>query len=433
MAVLMTRPAVASPARSMAIVRRLRFQLTVMWAIAVVLPGLYVYAGFITTESTRAILNSVIGAAAASAGALMALRRVNDFPGARSYSNILPSITGAYGLTLVLFFGLRLAYSRSVFGASFVLAILMAFVIVYLTERMVQSRFAIVPGGDVDALLDIQKAEWVKMKEPAVPADPNVMLVADFRFDHNDDWERTLARAAVAGRTVYHSKLLNESLTGRVTIEHLSENNFGSLLPNLAYSKFKRGVDLLGCLIIAPFLLIVGIVIAVLIKLDSRGSVFFRQERVGYRGEVFHMFKFRTMRPREAFTDEAAARQDAMTRSDDNRVTRIGRFLRRTRLDELPQMVNILRGEMSWIGPRPEAVPLSKWYENEIPFYSYRHIIRPGISGWAQVHQGHVTDLEAIHKKLSYDFYYVKYFSAWLDIVIALRTVSTMIGGFGAK
>jgi lipopolysaccharide/colanic/teichoic acid biosynthesis glycosyltransferase len=432
-AVLVSRSTVASPARSLTIVNRLRFQLTLMWAIAVALPGLYVYAGFITAESTRAILNSVAGAAAASMVGLVALRRVNDFPGARSYSNILPSLAGSYGLTLVLFFGLRLAYSRSVFGASFVLAVLLAFVIVYLTERMVKSRFMVVPGGDVDALLDIETAEWTKMKDPVVPGDPTVMLVADFRYDHSDNWERMLAGAAIAGRTVYHSKLLNESLTGCVTIEHLSENNFGSLLPNLAYSKIKRAIDLLGCIFIAPFLLLAGAVIAILIKLDSKGPVIFRQQRMGYRGEVFYMFKFRTMRPRQTLTDEAAARHDAMTRNDDDRITRVGRFLRRSRIDELPQVLNILRGEMSWIGPRPEAVPLSRWYESEIPFYRYRHIIRPGISGWAQVHQGHVTDLEAIHKKLSYDFYYVKYFSAWLDIVITLRTVSTMIGGFGAK
>jgi len=112
---------------------------------------------------------------------------------------------------------------------------------------------------------------------------------------------------------------------------------------------------------------------------------------------------------------------------------RVGGFLRRVRLDELPQIFNVLRGEMSLIGPRPEAVPLSRWYESELPFYFYRHIVRPGISGWAQVHQGHVTDLDAVHQKLTYDFYYIKNFSAWLDILIALRTIPTMLSGFGSK
>jgi len=99
----------------------------------------------------------------------------------------------------------------------------------------------------------------------------------------------------------------------------------------------------------------------------------------------------------------------------------------------LPRALNILRGEMSWIGPRPEAVHLSQWYEEELPFYSYRHIVLPGITGWAQVNQGHVADLTAVGTKLQFDFYYIKYFSAWLDILITLKTVRTMLTGFGSK
>ncbi|OJU15569.1 MULTISPECIES: sugar transferase [unclassified Sphingomonas] len=430
---LMTRQIVASPSRSFAAFNRLRFQLLAMWVVAVVAPALYVYAGLITVESYRAIDNSVVGAAFASMAALMTLRRVNDFPGTRSYAFILPSTAAAYGLALVVIFGMRLAYSRVVLSVSFILAVIVMYAIAYLTERLVKPLFHVVPGGDVESLRSIGAAEWVMMASPVVPADPRAMLVADFRHDHDDDWERIIARAAVSGRTVYHSKLLSESLTGRVMIEHLSENSFGSLIPNLAYRKIKRFADLAICVALAPALMVLMGLIAVLIKLDSAGSVIFRQQRIGYRGEVFEIFKFRTMRAREISSDEDEARQDAMTRHEDDRITRVGRFLRRTRLDELPQVLNIVRGEMSWIGPRPEALPLSKWYESEISFYSYRHIVRPGISGWAQVHQGHVTDIDAINQKLAYDFYYVKYFSAWLDIVIALRTIPTMIGGFGAR
>ena len=122
-----------------------------------------------------------------------------------------------------------------------------------------------------------------------------------------------------------------------------------------------------------------------------------------------------------------------MTRVADARITRIGTFLRRTRIDELPQILNILRGEMSWIGPRPEALPLSRWYEAELPFYHYRHIVRPGITGWAQVNQGHVTALNDALEKLHYDFYYIKNFSPWLDFIIVMRTLTIVVTGFGAR
>ncbi|MEY4722300.1 MAG: hypothetical protein RIQ46_2025, partial [Pseudomonadota bacterium] len=104
-----------------------------------------------------------------------------------------------------------------------------------------------------------------------------------------------------------------------------------------------------------------------------------------------------------------------------------------TRIDELPQAINVLKGEMSWIGPRPEAAKLSEWYEAEIPFYRYRHVVRPGITGWAQVNQGHVAEIDDIRTKLQYDFYYIRNFSLWLDILIIMKTAKTVFTGFGHK
>jgi lipopolysaccharide/colanic/teichoic acid biosynthesis glycosyltransferase len=166
------------------------------------------------------------------------------------------------------------------------------------------------------------------------------------------------------------------------------------------------------------------------VRLESPGPVLFRQGRTGYRGEVFTVYKFRTMRHDAEAGD---ALESAITRPGDERITEVGRFLRRSRLDELPQLINILRGEMSLIGPRPEAEVLARWYEAELPFYRYRHIVRPGISGWAQVNQGHVAAVDDVLDKLHYDFYYIKNFSPWLDLVIAFRTVMTIFSGFGAR
>jgi lipopolysaccharide/colanic/teichoic acid biosynthesis glycosyltransferase len=128
-----------------------------------------------------------------------------------------------------------------------------------------------------------------------------------------------------------------------------------------------------------------------------------------------------------------AGRDRFITRENDVRITRIGRWLRRARIDELPQIINILKGEMSWIGPRPEASKLSAWYESEIPFYRYRHVVVPGITGWAQVSQGHVAEIHDVRTKLQYDFYYIRNFSLWLDLLIIAKTIKTMLTGFGSK
>ena len=173
--------------------------------------------------------------------------------------------------------------------------------------------------------------------------------------------------------------------------------------------------------------------VAAHIKLSTRDRVFFFQERVGFRGKTFTVVKFRTMVSTEFDDGNSDQLINYMTMENDARVTRVGRFLRRYRLDELPQVLNIVRGEMSWIGPRPEAELLSCWYDMEIPFYGYRHMVRPGITGWAQVNQGHVVDVNEVKEKLYYDFYYIKHFSIWLDLLIVARTLRTLFIGNGAS
>lgn len=213
-------------------------------------------------------------------------------------------------------------------------------------------------------------------------------------------------------------------------IAHLSENTLGSINPNAGYIKLKQVIDWVMALVTLVAFFPFALVLALLIKLDSPGPVIFRQQRMGFRGLPFTMYKFRTMVDGGS---SGAAVEGAITRPGDKRITRIGSFLRRTRIDELPQLVNILRGEMSWIGPRPEAVSLSQWYERELPFYRYRHIVRPGITGWAQINQGHVAQIDEVHQKLHYDFYYIQNFSPWLDVVIVLRTCGVVLTGFGSR
>ncbi|MEM9501134.1 MAG: sugar transferase, partial [Pseudomonadota bacterium] len=247
------------------------------------------------------------------------------------------------------------------------------------------------------------------------------------------EWERLLARASLAGVPVYHYKQLTESLTGQVKIEHLSENSLGSLVPNQSYTPIKRLIDLLGSVVLIVLTLPVMAVLAVLIWLEDRQSPFFIQSRTGYGGHAFRMYKFRSMSNWVKSNGGNEERDDVITKSDDSRVTRIGKFIRKFRLDELPQLFNVLKGEMSLIGPRPEANALANWYEENLAFYSYRNIVKPGLTGWAQVNQGHVANLDDIDIKLQYDFYYIKYFSFWLDVLIVMRTIHTIATGFGSK
>lgn len=416
------------------IIASVRVQAILLLVVGVLLPSSILhYDRLLELPQLQETSNSMVGAAVAVLIGLMLLRKVTAYPGTRTFGFILPSFALPYGVLLAIFLGMRIEYSSVFLVLSFAFVLVAAFISSHWIERHVVRRFHFVPFGRVDLTHEISDVEWVALKEPEVPEDAGAVIVADLHFDHNAAWERMLAEAAVRGHAVYHTKQLRESLTGRVSIEHLSENSFGSLMPNLAYRKVKRLADLVLSLVLIPLVAVPMLGIALWIRLDSKGPVIFRQERMGHRGNPFMMLKFRTMRPRAATADTDSARQDAMTQDNDHRITRVGHLLRRTRLDELPQIFNVLRGEMSLIGPRPEAVPLSAWYEAELPFYSYRHIVQPGISGWAQVHQGHVTDLEAVHLKLTYDFYYIKNFSAWLDILIALRTVNVMLSGFGSK
>lgn len=377
--------------------------------------------------------NTQVASLIAAVTALFLFRRVTIYPGARAFGFILPAYSSTFGIAAAVLLFFRLDYSGAMLLVGYLASVGVTFLLGYFGQRAAPQRMYYVPTGNTGIVGDASQIDWVRLEAPVVPDDPNVSIVADLRTTHSPEWERMLAQAAIAGIPVYHTKQLRESLTGRVQIEHLSENSFGSLLPALGYRGIKRTIDIVASIAALPLLIVPLLGVALAVKLSSPGPVLFRQRRMGYRGVPFDVLKFRTMIEHESAGGDAAALHSAITRDGDDRITRIGRFLRRSRIDELPQIVNILRGEMSWIGPRPEAVPLSQWYERELPFYAYRHIVRPGITGWAQVNQGHVAGLDDVHVKLHYDFYYIKFFSSWLDLLIALRTVGIMLTGFGAK
>lgn len=358
-------------------------------------------------------------------------RRLIAFPGARSSSYVMPIFTATFVTVVTIFFFFRIEYNRTFILAAYAASVIWYFACHLIGTRARPRRLAVVPLGAARKINRIHSIDWVWLRDDTVELPACDGIVVDLHANLPDRWERFIAERAIGGTPVYHVKQIEESVTGRVDIEHLSENSFGSLIPGLAYIKLKQWIDVCGAAIAGIVLLPSIVLIAILVKIDSPGPAFFWQRRVGYRGIAFPVFKFRTMRHRPA--EVADSRHSAITQDADDRITRLGRFLRRSRIDELPQILNILRGEMSWIGPRPEACTLSEWYEVEIPFYRYRHIVRPGITGWAQVNQGHVATVEDVTDKLQYDFYYIKYFSPWLDMLIVFRTIRTMLTGFGSK
>ncbi|MEA1014468.1 sugar transferase [Sphingosinicella sp. LY1275] len=397
--------------------------------VAVLLPWLV--ASALNPSDADLIRNTMLANGVAILCGYYMYQSVTIYPGVQASYFILPTFSAAYALVILGLLFSRLHYNRIYLAVGFALCLIWYYGVTLLAQRRQPLRIAVVPFGEMQALYEIKRVNWLRLDAPdSAQAGACDALVADFRADLPDEWERFLADATLAGLAVLHVKELRESLTGRVQIDHLSENNFGSLIPDHAYLRVKQVVDFVTALImivlLSPFLVIV----AAAIRLDSSGPALYRQKRVGYAGRVFTVYKFRTMRHAPS---EQSDRRMAITEDDDPRVTRLGRFLRRSRIDELPQLINILRGEMSWIGPRPEAQILSEWYEQEIPFYRYRHIVRPGITGWAQVNQGHVAEVGEVFGKLQYDFYYIRRFSPWLDALIVARTILTMASGFGSR
>lgn len=404
---------------------RLRFQLGGGLVVAVLLPAL-IRGQWGLRLAPGSLENTVVATAIALIAGTYILRRVNSYPGVQASSFVLSIFLATYGAVAFGFLVLRIDYSRFQLLASFLLVIPW-FTFASIVERHYRRPLlALLPVGDAMVTTELSQCDWRVLQNPAeIPVDTSG-IVADLRADLPPSWEKLLAASALKGIPVYHYKHVVESLTGRVQIEHLSENSLGSLLPSSIYLRLKRLVDALGAVLALPFIVPIGIVTALAIKLEDGGPVFYTQPRIGLGGNVFTIYKFRTMR-------QGADSDGHFTEGDDPRVTRIGRGLRRWRIDELPQVLNVLKGEMSWIGPRPEALPLAEWYEEQIPFYSYRHIVRPGISGWAQVQQGYAAQIDAVTGKLHYDFFYIKHFSPWLDLLITARTIRTIVTGFGSR
>lgn len=411
---------------------RVRIQLPIMVSVTVLLQlaAHFVLTGYVTWHAP--VWTSIVATQIANIIGALSFRAIQRVPGTRKLGFILPTITASYAVLILAAFAFRIPYSVWLIGVGYAVALTMLWIF--------NSRMRLTPTGGLHIIASAQTGDLVR-DLPQLPfhilRDSRSLaklakgaVIVDLREDLASDWEREIARAVLRGIPVYHVKQAYESLTGKVRFDHLSENHFGSLVPSLGYLTVKRLIDLFVAAVALILLCIPMLCIAMMIRSTSPGPAIFKHTRIGYRGKPFQTYKFRTMEQRDTGNDD---RESQITLESDPRITTVGRFLRDTRLDELPQLLNVLVGEMSLIGPRPEAQALSEWYYERLDFYEYRHVIRPGITGWAQVNQGHVTSVEDIYHKTQYDFYYIKNLSPWLDFLIALKTVEIMFSRRGAR
>ncbi len=241
---------------------------------------------------------------------------------------------------------------------------------------------------------------------------------------------RQLAALRLQGMPIEEAQSVYERLTGRLPLEQL-QHSWLVLSEGFRKSRFavaaKRATDILASFALIVLSAPVMLAVALAIMLESGRPVLFKQERVGLGGRRFKIFKFRSM------TIGSEKDAPSWTAEGDSRITRVGAFIRKYRLDELPQLVNILRGEMSLVGPRPEVPYFCDLLEREIPFFNLRHSVRPGLTGWAQVKYQYGASLEQTKTKFEYDLFYIKHLSVLFDLTIILETAKVVLIGKGAK
>lgn len=225
-----------------------------------------------------------------------------------------------------------------------------------------------------------------------------------------------------------------ERLTRKVDISKIDELWFfehAATGRDITYDTLKRLIDIVAVLIFAAPALVLGLIVAALVKAQDGGAVFYKQMRTGQYGNQFELIKFRTMTEDPTVNPDATGETARLAQDHDPRITPIGRILRKTRLDELPQFINILRGDLSFVGPRAERAIYDERFLNAVSFYDRRYLVKPGVTGWAQINYSSVLTLEDAKERMAYDFFYIKNRSLIFDIGIILRTIDIMLRGMG--
>lgn len=341
----------------------------------------------------------------------------------RQIGVVLTSTLAAHGLIAFLTLADRIYYSNQLMIVAAAVSVATALILLFVRRRFHKEHAALL--GPWHPIADKLKIAFDHLMAP--PVDLRVYdTVLITTVEPPAGWAVAVTHAIMAGTRVRHIAEYIEEEQGIVSVEHfhLDHLPIGRLT---SYQVQKRAIDVALVLAALPVALVV-LAIAMLAVLFTMGRpVFFKQSRVGLGGRVFQMYKLRSM------TGSKEQGPQTATVHGDARITPLGAWLRRFRIDEIPQLWNVLRGDMSIIGPRPEQPSLAEAYCEQLPSFAYRSLVRPGITGWAQVRAGYAADLQETRIKLSYDLYYLKNFSFSLDLQILLRTIWTLLSGTGVR
>ncbi len=270
----------------------------------------------------------------------------------------------------------------------------------------------------------VQLIAWNPNSDTPLPACDGIVL--DRHVRSSDERTRLLGELKMQHLRLYSVEAVAELTSGRKMLPTAADSLW-EIDNDPSYDRAKRLLDVATVIALSPLWLPLAACVALAVRFDSQGPALYSQPRVGRDGQVFTLWKFRSM------VHGLQAPGVHFAQAEDPRITRVGRVLRRTRLDELPQLFNVLMGHMSLIGPRPEQTAFVRDFAATIPSYPYRHLVRPGLTGWAQVQQGYADSADTTRIKLSYDLYYVAHYSLALDLLIAAKTVKTVCTGFGAR
>jgi lipopolysaccharide/colanic/teichoic acid biosynthesis glycosyltransferase len=355
-----------------------------------------------------------------------------------SYGRMFAIFLGTGGLMALL-----LLFTRAYFSRPFLLITAVGWLVLATTHRMIRrrrpwtERIAVITGEKqlADDVADSPHADVIWVLDPkseSVPdlPDRNVTMAVDLKVVLSERVAQYISSCDVAGYTIRPFTSVYEEHTGRVPLVHLAEGweISAPLLEVAPWLPGKRVVETLATAITAPIWATLAGIVAISLKLGTRGGpALFKQERVGFGGEPFIMYKFRSM------AVDAEKDGPSFASERDHRLIRGGRFLRKSRLDEIPQLWNVLKGDMSLVGPRAEQVPFADQFTHQIPFYAHRHLVRPGVTGWAQVNYGYADDQAETVEKLTYDLYYIKHMSPVMDLRVLWKSVWTVMTGFGAR